>query len=242
MSKTKNTIISLLACSALLLSACSNNQAPVVNGQSNTNKVIPSGPAPAGFYRVQAGDNLYRIGLKFNQTTRTLSAWNNLSDPSQIEVGQLLRVSRASGSGSSSSASSSGNKTPSNTSSSTGSSKANVSMRKPANGTVVNHFNGNNIKGIQITGNVGDPIYAAAAGTVMYVGSGMRGYGNLVMIKHSNTTVTAYAYNQSILVKYGDKVSSGQKIATMGTDGSGRAQLHFEVRVNSKAVNPASYF
>lgn len=247
MSKTKNTIISLLASSALLLSACSSNQAPVVNGQNNTNtaKVVPSGPAPTGFYRVQAGDNLYRIGLKFNQNTRTLSAWNNLSDPSQIEVGQLIRVSRATGS--SGSGTTNTTKTPPNkggsssTAGNTGGGKANVSMRKPANGTVINNFNGNTNKGIQIAGNVGDPIFAASAGTVMYVGSGMRGYGNLIMIKHSNTTVTVYAYNQSMLVKYGDKVSAGQKIATMGTDGSGKPQLHFEVRVNSKAVNPGPY-
>ncbi len=240
----KEKVTALALASAFLLSACGGHSAPVVNGNSGT--VYTNTAAPAGYYRVQRGDNLFRIGLKFNQNTKTLSAWNGLSDPSQIEVGQLLRVSKNTSGKTTTSknkpSNTSGNKNTSKPTTPVSTGKVNIRMQKPANGTIIANFNGGTNKGIDIGGRVGDPIVAAAAGQVMYVGSGVRGYGNLILIKHNSTVLTAYAHNQSMLVKQGQNVSAGQKIATMGKDeDDGRAKLHFEVRVNGKAVNPSPY-
>ncbi len=234
MVKINKNIVWVLVASVALLSACSNNQAPVTQGQKP--QVSQSGPVPAGYYRVQRGDNLYRIGLKFNQNTRTLASWNNLSDPSQIEVGQLIRVSRNTASASNNTRTTSKSTTANNTPA-----RSNIKMQKPASGPIIANYNGTSNKGIDIGGQRGSSVNAAASGTVMYVGAGVRGYGNLILVKHDNTTLTAYAFNQKILVKEKQVVKAGQQIATMGADDSGKVKLHFEVRVNGKAVNPAPY-
>ena len=96
-------------------------------------------------------------------------------------------------------------------------------------------------KGIGIAGKEGDPIYASADGRVMYAGSGLRGYGNLVLIKHNNTLLTVYAHNSKLLVKEGQNVKKGQQIAAMGRTEADRVKLHFEVRRNGKTVNPLNY-
>ena len=90
-----------------------------------------------------------------------------------------------------------------------------------------------------ITGKVGDPVVAAADGRVVYAGSGLRGYGNLVILKHNNTYLTAYAHNQVLLVKEDQAVRRGQKIAEMGSTDAERVQLHFEIRKLGKPVDPA---
>jgi lipoprotein NlpD len=94
-------------------------------------------------------------------------------------------------------------------------------------------------KGLAITGKAGDPVYAAADGRVVYAGSGLRGYGNLVIVKHNATYLTAYAHNQTLLVKEDQVVRKGQKIAEMGSSDADRVQLHFEVRRQGKPVDPA---
>ena len=96
-------------------------------------------------------------------------------------------------------------------------------------------------QGIAIAGKEGDPVYASADGRVMYAGSGLRGYGNLVLIKHNNTLLTVYAHNSALLVKEGQNVKKGQQIASMGKTDADRVKLHFEVRRNGKTVNPLSY-
>jgi lipoprotein NlpD len=101
----------------------------------------------------------------------------------------------------------------------------------PATGKVLNAFSATN-KGINITGRAGEPIVAVAAGQVVYAGSGLRGYGNLIIIKHNSIYLSAYAHNKSVYVKEGDWVKQGQRIAQMGN------QLHFEIRKNGKPVNP----
>jgi lipoprotein NlpD len=90
-----------------------------------------------------------------------------------------------------------------------------------------------------LTGKAGDPVYAAADGRVMYAGSGLRGYGNLVILKHNNTYLTAYAHNQTLLVKEDQTVKRGQKIAEMGSSDAERVQLHFEIRKLGKPIDPA---
>jgi lipoprotein NlpD len=109
----------------------------------------------------------------------------------------------------------------------------------PANGPVANTFDDTRSKGLAITGKAGDPVYAAADGRVVYAGSGLRGYGNLVILKHNNTYLTAYAHNQTLLVKEDQAVRRGQKIAEMGSTDAERVQLHFEIRKLGKPVDPA---
>lgn len=109
----------------------------------------------------------------------------------------------------------------------------------PSGGKVVATFDEARYKGLAITGKVGDPVLAAADGRVVYAGSGLRGYGNLVIVKHNNTYLTAYAHNRSLLVKEDQTVRRGQKIAEMGSSDSDRVQLHFEIRRLGKPVDPA---
>ncbi len=109
----------------------------------------------------------------------------------------------------------------------------------PANGTVATAFDENRTKGMAIAGKLGDPVYAAADGRVVYAGSGLRGYGNLVIVKHNNTYLSAYAHNSVLLVKEDQAVRRGQKIAEMGSSDADRVQLHFEIRRQGKPVDPA---
>jgi lipoprotein NlpD len=114
-----------------------------------------------------------------------------------------------------------------------------ISWAWPANGPVTAGFDDVRSKGLSISGKAGDPVLAAADGRVVYAGSGLRGYGNLVIVKHNATYLTAYAHNQSLLVKEDQVVRRGQKIAEMGSSDSDRVQLHFEVRRLGKPVDPA---
>ncbi|HET7865324.1 MAG TPA: peptidoglycan DD-metalloendopeptidase family protein [Burkholderiaceae bacterium] len=109
----------------------------------------------------------------------------------------------------------------------------------PADGSVIAAFDEARTKGMLIGGNVGDPVVAAADGRVVYSGSGLRGYGNLVIIKHNNTYLTAYAHNKTLLVREDQPVKRGQKIAEMGSTDAQRVQLHFEVRKQGKPIDPA---
>ena len=96
-------------------------------------------------------------------------------------------------------------------------------------------------KGIDIAGRAGDAVIASADGRVVYAGAGLRGYGNLIILKHNNTFLTAYAHNQTLLVKEDQTVKKGQKIAEMGNSDSEKVKLHFEIRRQGKPVDPAKY-
>lgn len=109
----------------------------------------------------------------------------------------------------------------------------------PANGKILSDFSANG-KGLDIGGVEGDLVVAAGAGTVLFVGENVKGYGNLVIIKHSDSIVTAYGHNRKIVVKTNDRVKAGQKIAEMGAN-NGVPQVRFEVRLRGKAVNPSEY-
>lgn len=208
----------LPAATALVLAACAATSS--------------DGPVPEGHYRVQSGDTLYRISQRFGQSVQTLAAWNNLKDPTKIEVGQVLKV-RAQGRSQESS-----RKTqtiaPTNR----------LTLQWPvSNGSanIIEHYNGSTNKGIDIAGELGMPVRAAAAGKVLYAGEDVRGYGKMVLISHNSSTITAYAYNDSFTVQKGQTVQAGQTIATMGSTDTDRVKLHFEVRINGKAVNPTQY-
>lgn len=110
---------------------------------------------------------------------------------------------------------------------------------KPSNGPVLEKFSPNaNIKGVRFGGNVGDPVFAAADGQVVYAADGLKEYGNLVLIKHVSGYISAYAHNSKILVKSGQNVTAGQQIAAMGSSGATRTMLEFQVRLNGKPINP----
>jgi len=112
----------------------------------------------------------------------------------------------------------------------------------PAKGKVVVTFSETaNLKGIDIAGAAGEPVIASAAGKVVYVGNGLRGYGKLVIVKHNKTWLSAYAHNREILVKEGQQVTKGQKIAEMGNTDADMVKLHFEIRRLGKPVDPARY-
>ncbi|MDO1510527.1 MULTISPECIES: M23 family metallopeptidase [unclassified Neisseria] len=215
-----------LSASLMVLAACAGNPA--------------SGPVPEGHYRVQSGDNLYRIGLRFGQSVKTLAEWNNLHDTSKIEVGQVLRV-RSRGVITASSP----HRAASRTSESQQVAPVNrLNLQWPVENGVANiieQYNGNSNKGIDIKGEPGTPVKAAASGKVLYAGEGLRGYGKLVLVSHNSSTLTAYAHNDSISVQKGQTVQQGQTIATMGSTDTDRVKLHFEVRINGKAVNPMLY-
>ena len=111
----------------------------------------------------------------------------------------------------------------------------------PAHGTLIAGFDDAKNKGFDIGGKAGDAVLAAADGRVVYAGAGLRGYGNLIILKHNNTYLTAYAHNQTLLVKEDQSVQKGQKIAEMGNSDADRVKLHFEIRRQGKPVDPARY-
>ncbi|MCJ8146781.1 peptidoglycan DD-metalloendopeptidase family protein [Acinetobacter sp. A3.8] len=111
----------------------------------------------------------------------------------------------------------------------------------PSNGRVIDRYDlSQNKKGVRFAGNSGDPIYAAAAGEVVYADDGLKEYGQLVLLRHSNGYITAYAHNSKLVVKNGDKVTAGQKIAEMGSTGTNKTMLEFQVRLDGKPIDPVS--
>jgi lysM domain/M23 peptidase domain protein len=221
----------------------------------------------AATHTVVRGDTVYNIAKRYQITQDNLRAWNNMAD-NTISVGQVLRVKPAGYTAPASGAATSAARTqppaassatpnvPStpqaNTSKvatpattptvSTGGVRntGGITWQRPTAGNVITKFGGTN-KGVDIAGNPGQPVVAAADGKVVYAGSGLRGYGNLVIIQHSPTFLSAYGHNQSLLVNEGQTVKRGQTIAKMGNSDASRTQLHFEVRQNGKPVNPANY-
>jgi lipoprotein NlpD len=112
---------------------------------------------------------------------------------------------------------------------------------RPSSGPTITRYDSNSTKGIDIAGNAGDPVIAAASGRVVYVGDQLRGYGRMVIIKHNEIYLTAYAHNQNILVSKNDLVAQNLKIAEMGKTDTDRVKLHFELRKNGAAVDPEPY-
>ena len=115
-------------------------------------------------------------------------------------------------------------------------------IAKPSSAPVIDVYNGNSNKGIDYGGKMGDPVSAASDGKVIFSGNSLRSYGNLVIVKHNNNYITIYAHNSKNLVKEGDTVKRGQKIAEMGNTESDRIKLHFELRRDSKPIDPTGYF
>jgi murein DD-endopeptidase MepM/ murein hydrolase activator NlpD len=234
----ETTRIRRLGCAALLalLAACG------------------SAPVAPGYYRVERGDTLSKIARENRQSVQSIARWNSITNPDSIEVGQVLRVAPptgaastsgalrsggggASGGGSGASASATPRPAPADNSPATA--PASISLIWPADGTVIRRFDGGNSKGIDIAASAGTPIVAAAPGTVVYAGNGLRGYGNLLILKHNADYLTAYAHNRVLLVKEGESVKRGQKIAEMGDTDTDRVMLHFELRYQGRSIDPS---
>lgn len=219
----------------------------VIGGNRNAAALMPGAEnaGKPGYYTVRSGDTLIRISMDNGQSLRDIIRWNKLDNPNLIEVGQVLRVvpqptevsaTRSSTSNASAVA------TPGKTvASAPDAMEESLSFQWPARGNLLASFDEAKNKGFDIAGKAGDPVLASADGRVVYAGSGLRGYGNLIILKHNNTYLTAYAHNQSLLVKDDQVVKRGQKIAEMGSSDADQVKLHFEIRRQGKPVDPAKY-
>lgn len=222
-----------------------------------------------GYYAVRPGDTIRRIANETGQTWQNIARWNNLDNPDLIEVGQVLRVI-APGAAVAATAPATVEPngvvtrpvtpqpavTPSSPTAPVAAASApakpatppaaasgdeDLGWIWPAHGTLIAGFDEAKNKGLDISGKAGDSVLAAADGRVVYAGAGLRGYGNLIILKHNNTYLTAYAHNQALLVKEDQSVQKGQKIAEMGNSDADRVKLHFEIRRQGKPVDPARY-
>lgn len=208
-----------------------------------------------GYYTVKPGDTLIRIGLDTGQNFRDIVRWNNLENPNLIEVGQVLRivppssdnplvVTRPVTSGTVGTSTAAAPVRPASVPASnpqSASTEDDIAWIWPAQGKLITGFDEVKNKGYDIDGKAGDAIIASADGRVVYAGAGLRSYGNLIILKHNNTYLTAYAHNQTLLVKEDQTVKKGQKIAEMGNSDADRVKLHFEIRRQGKPVDPAKY-
>ena len=291
---------------SFVLSACTNTlrQAPVVE----RSPVADSRPAPAEepkderfFYTVKKGDTLLRIALDYGQNYRDIVAWNNLSNPNDIKVDQVLRVAppeqvagvtitpvpapetrpvqppvprktvpkgekkpyteaqlaemHKNDNGNSKDDKHDDKPAPAPVAARpvapvsgiaagsvvTATDDEKLSWMWPSDGKIVATFDEGKNKGVDIAGRAGQHVMAAGSGKVMYAGSGIRGYGNLVIVKHSNSLLSAYAHNRSIVVKEGQNVNKGQVIAEMGDSDADSVKLHFEIRQQGKPVDPSRF-
>jgi lipoprotein NlpD len=219
-----------------------------------------------GYYTVKPGDTLIRIALDNGQSMQDVARWSHVENPNRIEVGQVLRVvppgstdvvvkpvarpvvvaTPASAPASAASAASAAAPASAPVPATVAAPKpaavdGDINWIWPSGGVVLAGFDEVKNKGVDIGGAVGDPVLAAADGRVVYVGAGLRGYGNLIILKHDNVFLTAYAHNQTLLVKEDQSVLKGQKIAEMGNSDADRVKLHFEVRRQGKPVDPIKY-
>jgi lipoprotein NlpD len=286
--------LALLILSLGILSACTTETrvAPVIDRPAPTASSFRPRPQPApaveetkpdarGTYTVRRGDTLLRIALDHGQNYRDLVAWNNLADPDDIKVGQVLKVAQpertANGVITSPVTMPGAEKVPAVPKKTEPSgakkpySEANLAKEDnpkaekvvtagvtpgttvtanddeklswmwPSDGKIIATFDEGKNKGIDIAGKMGQQVMAAGSGKVMYAGSGIRGYGNLVIVKHSNSLLSAYAHNRTILVKEGQNVTKGQPIAEMGDSDADGVKLHFEIRQQGKPVDPAKF-
>ncbi|XLZ70458.1 peptidoglycan DD-metalloendopeptidase family protein [Massilia sp. SR12] len=290
---TKNYSLFLTAAALAALTACSTppNNVPVED-RSVPLPVAPVKAAPVeepkdkeGYYTVRKGDTLIRIAFDRGLNYRELAAWNNLANPDDIKVDQVLRTTPPEGVQTVAvptppaieklpppprKSTPKGEKRPYSETAvaelqkpegdkaekpaqvasaapapvpapAMSAEDREVSWIWPSDGRVVAQFDEGKNKGIDIAGRAGQQVLAASAGKVMYAGSGIRGYGNLVIVKHSNSLLSAYAHNRAILVKEGQDVRRGQAIAEMGDSDTDAVKLHFEIRQQGKPVDPSKF-
>ncbi len=201
---------------------------------------------------VVRGENLIRIAWRYGLDYRDIAAWNRLDSPDRILAGQRLRLTpppdwqgappRATARPPSQPAVTSQPTVARTDTPQVAPGRGSGNWDWPTEGRLVKRFNPAELggKGIQIGGQPGQPVRAASSGQVVYKGSGLRGYGQLIIVKHSDSLLSAYGYLGRMLVDEGDRVSKGQAIAELGNDNNPPA-LHFEVRENGKPVDPLRF-
>ena len=235
---------------SILLTACGSNvRAPITDknvtkstsAEQRTKRVYTKPGRKPAVYTVVRGDTLQAIAWRFGLDHEQLARWNRIRNANLIFVGQKLRLTppKISSSPRATDGSDVRARVPKQP-------RVNVvkkvaGWRWPAAGKVQKATSALGTKGIEIRGKRGSPIVAAAAGKVVYSGNGLRGYGNLIIVQHNETYLSAYAHNEKLLISEGEKVSAGQRIATMGNSGTKQVMLHFEIRRNGKAVEPTNY-
>ena len=242
----------------VFVTACTPYSAPPVINKSPARKIPPS-------YVVKQGDSIYNIAWAYGLDFRDMIKWNRLKKPYPLKPGQTIALRKDGTARAVKTTPLKANaqstpekpivattlpaKKPLSTAKTDAASAPAVTFSKapsqwnwPAEGKLIGKFSpskGSN--GIQITGTQGSPIKATAAGDVVYVGEGLRGYGKLIIVKHSTRFLSAYAHNQDMLVEEGQRIKSGQQIARMGKSGTKTTMLHFEIRENGQSVNPLKY-
>ena len=241
----------------LMLVACSSQQGASVNQSSASRKNADK------VHIVKSGETLFSIAKLYGLDYKNLSKINNIDQPYRLYPSQRIRltfasIDKTSSSGivtkkgalnrSHSSDVDVKNRSNKKTLSSEQESKnqflmSSLKWQWPSSGKIIALFGGVTAlnKGIDLGGKLGEPVLAAAAGQVVYAGSGLRGYGKLLIIKHNDIFLSAYAHNNELLVKEGDFVKVGQKIADMGSSGTDRVKLHFEIRSEGNPVDPLKY-
>lgn len=261
-AKRAATLTLALLMSALMLSGCNTN---AIYGDDLYNP-----PVYWGSHVVKPGETLYGIAWRYGRDYRELGDANGMAPPWTIRAGQVLRLDKKGRIRQTAQASSppprqapaasqpsASAKPPARTAPAppsrtatpptqrtTGSQTVgNIRWQWPHSGTVIANFSesGKVNKGIDIAGKPGDAVKAAAGGNVVYAGSGLLGYGNLIIVNHNEQYLSAYAHNRKILVQEGEDVKAGQVIAELGSSGTDRPVLHFEIRRNGNPVDPARY-
>lgn len=214
-------------------------------------------------HEVSAGETLYSIAWRHGIDYRQLARHNNISAPFTIYTGQTLRLDVGAANtaarpatqapakvaaappkrSSPASARSENRTTPRAPAPRQTPAAGTLQWHWPARGPIINAFGaGTGLnQGIDIAGELGEPVIAAASGQVVYAGSGLRGYGNLLIIKHNDTYLSAYAHNQRLLKSEGDMVKAGERVAEMGSSGANKVKLHFEIRREGRPVDPIRY-
>lgn len=229
-----------------------NQSSSIQSSDERPSVATDDGYSSDGKVLVQKGDSLYVLSKRYNVSVARLAQLNQLKKPYVIQPGQTIFLRPIS------TASSANKKTTHKATAGSAQKRSDVARaaqsqktswpdkvrwQSPVNGKVIKKFDRrhNNAKGIDIAGKLGDAIVAAADGKVVYSGDGLISYGNLIIIKHNRTYLSAYAYNHKLLVKEGESIRAGQKIAEMGRKDNLSPRLHFEVRKNGKPVDPLKY-
>ena len=258
----------LLALSGIVLHGCggSGTLAPVEDdNQLPAVRTVPielprKPEAPPDEHRIVAGDTLFSIAWRYGLDHRQLALWNDIGPPHVIYPGQRLRLKpppatpTAQRNAQSHSVPPSVVAEPPRVNAQPGPSRVRAAPPRktplsappirwqwPARGKIISASSVLGHRGINILGERGQPVTAAAPGEVVYSGSGLTGYGKLIIIKHDETFLSAYAHNDKLLVGEGARVSGGQQIAEMGSSGSRQVMLHFEIRRDGKPVPPTHY-
>ncbi|MDH7451996.1 peptidoglycan DD-metalloendopeptidase family protein [Luteimonas composti] len=236
---------------ALLVAACSSSTVVRAPGTAGTPKT--STPKPGASVVVKRGDTLYRLAVSNGISPMDLALWNGISAPYTIYPGQRLWLYPRSGAQAArtTTAPSAGTRRPPVVRptqtppqpTTPPPVRSSIAWRWPTDGQIINRYaDGDPTRqGIDIAGKGGQAVRSAADGVVVYSGSGLVGYGELVIVKHDEQWLSAYGHNRTRLVNEGARVKAGEQIAEMGSTGTAREMLHFEIRYNGKPVDPLQY-